>query len=145
MAFLLVKAVHLAATRRPGMSRTAFGQWSEGAWACLCIAVIAFAVGSFSGFSPRPTRPCIEALTAQHGPQSYRTPDADIKIDRWYFPMSTECTFPGGVRVEVVPIRVNALLIGSLAGVAACARKAARSRRSVSASPGAFGPPPAGW
>ncbi|MEV0410082.1 hypothetical protein AB0I68_04520 [Streptomyces sp. NPDC050448] len=128
-AFLLVKAVHLGATRRPGMSRSAFGQWSEGAWACLCVAVISFALGSFSGFDPRPTRPCIEELTAQYGPQSYRTPDADIAIERRHFPVSTVCTFPDGIRVQVVPGWVNPLLVGSLAGVAACAVVAVRVRR----------------
>ncbi|WP_405678725.1 hypothetical protein OG239_27325 [Streptomyces sp. NBC_00868] len=145
VAYLLVKAFHLAVTRRPGMSRTASGQWSEGVWVCLSLAVIAFALGTYSGLSSRPVRPCVDALTAQHGPQSYRTPDADIKVDRWYFPVSTKCTFSGGVRVQVVPIWVNPLLIGSLAGAGVCARKAKRSRRPVSATPGAFGPPPAGW
>ncbi|MFE2170988.1 hypothetical protein ACFXB3_38890 [Streptomyces sp. NPDC059447] len=145
VAFVLVKAVHLAVTRRPGMSRTASGQWHEGVWVCLSLAVIAFAVGTYSGFSSRPVRPCLDALTAQLGPQSHRTPDADIKIEQWYFPVSTKCTFPGGIRVQVVPLWVNPLLIGSLVGVGVCARMAARSRRPVSASPGAFGPPPAGW
>ncbi|MFC9297228.1 hypothetical protein ACFTWH_01840 [Streptomyces sp. NPDC057011] len=132
-AFLLVKAVHLVATRQPGMSRTAPGQWTEGAVACLSVAAIAFALGSFSGFDPRPTRPCVEALAEQHGPQSHRTPDADIAIDRGYFPVSTLCTFPGGVRVEVVPGWVNPLLVGSLAGVAACAVTAGRARRRLAA------------
>ncbi|MFI8498015.1 hypothetical protein ACIGFK_05875 [Streptomyces sp. NPDC085524] len=145
VAFALVKAVHLAVTRRPGMSRTAAGQWSEAAMVCLSLAVIAFAWGNLRGFSSRPTRPCLDALTAQHGPQSHRTPDADIKIDQSYFPVSTECTFPGGVRVEVVPIWVNPLLMASLAGIAYCTVRAVRSRRQVSATPGAFGPPAAGW
>ncbi|MFD8635786.1 MULTISPECIES: hypothetical protein [unclassified Streptomyces] len=145
VGFVLVKAVHLAVTRRRGMSRTATGQWTEAVWVCVSLAVIAFAWGNLSGFASRPTRPCLNALTDQRGPQSYRTPDADIKIDRSYFPVSTECTFSGSVVVEVVPIWVNPLLMGSLAGVAYCTVRVVRSRRQVSATPGAFGPPPAGW
>ncbi|MFF4006260.1 hypothetical protein [Streptomyces sp. NPDC001717] len=127
------------------MSRKASGQWSEAAWVGLCLAVIAFAWGNVSGFNTRPARPCLDALTAQHGPQSHRTPDDDIKIDRSYFPVSTECTFPMGVVVEVVQIWVNPLLVGSPAGVAFCTVRGVRSRRQVSATPGAFGPPAAGW
>ncbi|MFF4421432.1 hypothetical protein ACFY04_11700 [Streptomyces sp. NPDC001549] len=119
-AFLLAKVVHLPATRRPGMSRGAVGPWVEWAAACLCVAVLAFALGGLSGFDSRPTRPCLAERAEQFGPQSHRTPDGDIKITSRYFPQSKVCAFPDGTSVELVPGWTNPLLVIALAGVAAC-------------------------
>ncbi|MFB7260304.1 hypothetical protein [Streptomyces nojiriensis] len=133
-AFLLVKVVHLLATRRPGMSRGAVGPWVEWAFACLGIAVLAYALGGLSGINSRPTRPCLAEQAAQFGPQSYRTPDADIKITSRYFPLSTVCTFPGGPSVELVPVWTNPLIVAALAGVAACGVGAVRAGSSSRSS-----------
>lgn len=130
-AFLLVKAVHLVATQRPGMSRGAVGPWVEGAVACLCLAVLAFAVGGLSGLNSRPTRPCLEERAAQFGPESHRTPDGDIKITSRSFPLSKVCDFPDGTSVELVPIWANPLIVIALAGVAACGVGAVRARSSA--------------
>ncbi|MFD5416046.1 hypothetical protein [Streptomyces nojiriensis] len=129
-AFLLVKVVHLLATRRPGMSRGAVGPWVEWAVACLGIAVLAYALGGLGSINSRPTRPCLEECAAQFGPQSYRTPDADIKITSRYFPLSKVCTFPGGPSVELVPVWTNPLIVAALAGVAACGAGAVRAGSS---------------
>ncbi|WP_030764934.1 MULTISPECIES: hypothetical protein [unclassified Streptomyces] len=129
-AFLLVKAVHLAATRRPGMSRGAVGPWVEGAVACLSVAVVAFALGSLSGFDSRPVRPCIAERAERFGPQSDRTPDDDIKITSRVFPVSRACAFPDGVDVELVPVWVNPLQVVAPAGAVACGVRAVRARSS---------------
>ncbi|MFA7765073.1 hypothetical protein [Streptomyces sp. NRRL S-448] len=133
-AFLLAKAVHLLATRRPGMSRGAVGPWVEGAAACLCVALLAFALGGLSGFDSRPTRPCLAERAEQFGPQSYRTPDGDIKITSRYFPQSKVCAFPDGTSVELVPAWTNPLLVVALAGVAACGVGAVRAGSSSRSS-----------
>lgn len=133
-AFLLTKAVHLLVTRRPGMSRGAVGPWVEWAVACLSVAVVAFALGGLSGVNSRPTRPCLVERAAQFGPQSYRTPDADIKITSRYFPLSRVCAFPGGPSVELVPGWTNPLLVTALAGVVACGAGAVRAGSSSRSS-----------
>lgn len=133
-AFLLVKVVHLLATRRPGMSRGAVGPWVEGAVACLCAAVLAFALGGLSGIDSRPTRPCLEERAAQFGPRSYRTPDGDMKITSRSFPLSKVCDFPDGTSVELVPVWTNPLIVIALAGVAACGVGAVRAGSSSRSS-----------
>ncbi|MFD9482197.1 hypothetical protein [Streptomyces nojiriensis] len=133
-AFLLAKVVHLLATRRPDMSRGAVGRWVERAAACLCVAVLAFALGGLGGLDSRPTRPCLAERAEQFGPQSYRTPDNDIKITSRYFPPSKACAFPDGTSVELVPGWTNPLLVVALAGVAACGVGAVRAGTSSRSS-----------
>ncbi|MFF2786357.1 hypothetical protein ACFVT6_06260 [Streptomyces sp. NPDC058049] len=133
-SFLLAKVVHLLATRRPDMSRGAVGRWVERAAACLCVAVLAFALGGLGGLDSRPTRPCLAERAEQFGPQSYRTPDNDIKITSRYFPPSKECAFPDGTSVELVPGWTNPLLVVALAGVAACGVGAVRAGTSSRSS-----------
>ncbi|MFJ6048064.1 hypothetical protein [Streptomyces sp. NPDC092307] len=133
-AFLLVKVVHLLATRRPGMSRGAVGPWVEGAVACLSVAVIAFALGSLSGFDSRPVRPCIAERAERFGPQSDRTPDGDMKVTSRVFPVSRACAFPDGVEVELVPVWINPLQVIAPAGVVACGVRAVRAGSSSRSS-----------
>ncbi|MER7825892.1 hypothetical protein ABTX85_25400 [Streptomyces sp. NPDC096097] len=133
-AFLLVKVVHLLATRRPGMSRGAVGPWMEGAVACLSVAVVAFTLGSLSGFDSGPVRPCIAERAERFGPQSARTPDGDIKITSRVFPVSRACAFPDGVEVELVPVWINPLQVIALAGVVVCGVRAVRAGSSSRSS-----------
>uniref|UniRef100_A0AAU2JWE1 Uncharacterized protein n=1 Tax=Streptomyces sp. NBC_00049 TaxID=2903617 RepID=A0AAU2JWE1_9ACTN len=129
-AFLVVKAVHLPATRRPGLSRGAVGAWAEAAGACPSVAVIAFAAGGLSSFDSRPTRPCLAECAERFGPETHRTPDADMAITSRTFPVSTVCAFPDGTRVELVPGWINPLIVGSPAGAAGCVAMAVQAGTS---------------
>ncbi|MDH6540825.1 hypothetical protein [Streptomyces sp. SPB4] len=135
LLFLLVKGVHLLATRRPALSTSPAGRRAEAAGLCLSAAALLAAVGGLTGLNPaHPVRPCVEAL-AEQGGGGYRTPDADITVDRTLLPLSVRCEFAGGTHVELVPAWVNPLLALSLAGAAGCAagsvRAASAARRGA--------------
>lgn len=121
-------------TRRPALGTSPVGKWAEAAGLCLCAAVVLFASGALTGLNVRPVRPCVEALVEKRGPNTYRTPDADIAIHRTLVPVSVLCEFPGGTRVELVSPWVNPLLALSLVGAAGCAAgtvRAATARRTA--------------
>lgn len=95
---------------------------------CLCVAALAFTVGSMSGFDTRPTRACVHVRTGTTDPQAYRLPEhADIAITTRTFPPSTRCVWPDGTSVELVPPWANPLLLISLVGVVAFVGGAVRA------------------
>ncbi|WP_432762265.1 hypothetical protein [Streptomyces sp. NBC_00069] len=133
--FLLGKGIHYLVTRRPALGTSPVGKRAEAAGLCLCVAALLFASGGLTGLNAaRPVRPCVAALIEMRGPNTYRTPDADITIHRTLVPVSVVCEFAGNTRVELVSPWVNPLLSLSLAGAAGCAAGAvgaARTRRTA--------------
>ncbi|MFI6001756.1 hypothetical protein ACIA98_15240 [Streptomyces sp. NPDC051366] len=121
-------------TRRRALGTSSVGKRAEAAGLCLCVAALLFASGGLTGLNARPVRPCVEALIEKRGPNTYRTPDADITVHRTLVPVSVVCEFDGDRRVELVSPWVNPLLSLSLVGAAGCAAgtvRAAQARRTA--------------
>ncbi|WP_330332375.1 hypothetical protein OHS33_23470 [Streptomyces sp. NBC_00536] len=127
VAILVAKAIHLLVARRVTYARTRSGRFGELAALCLCVGVLAFAVGNMSGFESRPTRACATARSGHFDPRSHQdASNAGVTVISRAFPPSVVCTWPDGSTVQLVPFWVTWALPTSLAGAVVFAGLAVR-------------------
>lgn len=113
---VIVKLLHLLTTFQLTVSRRRPWAWAEGAALCVCVALLTYAFGAFSGVIDEGEFCAVKAGRDR--------PDSIVRNE---FPLSTECRWSDGFSVELVPAWINPVLFACLAGVALCVAMAVRA------------------
>ncbi|MFE9534945.1 hypothetical protein [Streptomyces sp. NPDC006691] len=114
--FLLgAKLAHLLATRRLWLSPRGARPGLELTVLSVCVAVAAYVPGLWIGFSTKGrAEACVRALG---NPMRDEGPASDPTVVERLFPLSRECRWGNGTRIDLVPLWLNAVICAALAGM----------------------------
>uniref|UniRef100_A0AAU2UZ51 Uncharacterized protein n=1 Tax=Streptomyces sp. NBC_00003 TaxID=2903608 RepID=A0AAU2UZ51_9ACTN len=114
--FLLgAKLVHLLASRRIWLSPRGARPGVELTVLSMCVAVAAYVPGLWIGFSTEGSaEACVQALD---NPMRDEGPAGELTVVESQFPLSRECRWGDGTRIDLVPLWLNVVIFAALAGV----------------------------